>query len=159
MKVNRLDVCIKLLNDDNGVGTEVLHNLLVQLESQWHPELKNKSDAMFEYAEKIYTKAVVLGAYSIEGETLGVAAFYGNDQATKQGYLTYIALFEQYTRQGIGQYLLNAVEEKAIAMGMTSMKLEVKKTNSRALNLYANKGYVKVADATEHSIYMCRKVV
>lgn len=146
---------IRELNGANGIGEKALHSLLVRIESQWHPELIGQEDALLEYSQKIYDKSSIIGVI-VNDEIVGLAAVYINDHETKQAYLTYIALLESYTHMGFGAELLSRVIKLAIDEGMTSIKLEVKKTNDRARAFYNKHSFSDLYDAAENSVYMIR---
>lgn len=146
---------IRELNGANGIGEKVLHNLLVRIESQWHPELIGQEDALLEYSHKIYDKSSIIGVI-VNDEIVGLASVYINDHETKQAYLTYIALLESYTHMGFGAELLSHVIKLAMDECMKSIKLEVKKTNYRARAFYKKFGFSELCDASENSVFMIR---
>lgn len=50
-------------------------------------------------------------------------------------------VLKKYRRQGIGSLLLNGLLERASVMRVESIWLEVRESNSEALNLYQKKGF------------------
>lgn len=146
---------IRKLNGANGIGEKALHDLLVRIESQWHPELIGHEDSLLEYSQKIYDKSSIIGVI-VDDEIVGFAAVYINDHETKQAYLTYIAFLESYTHMGFGAELLNRVIKIAMDEGLTTIKLEVKKANNRARAFYKKHCFLELCDASENSIYMIR---
>lgn len=132
---------ISQLNGNGGIGSEKLYDVLFAIENQWHPSMADNADFLRSYAEKVYEHALVFGILE-NNSIVGLAAFYANDIVSKQSYLTYIGLFEQYTSKGIGTILLLLCEKTAKARQMTKMKLEVEKNNERAIRFYNNNGYL-----------------
>lgn len=145
------------INGKNGIGEMQFCRLLVDIEKQWNPALENQPDSLTEYGKKVYEKSIVLGAV-VDGEIVGIAAVYVNNHDTKQAYLTYIAFMESFTHFGYGTELLTQVILLAKQAGMSSMKLEVKRTNRRARIFYQKIGFSEANNASENSIYMIRDI-
>lgn len=148
---------IMQINGKTGIGEEQFCHLLVDIEKQWNPALEHQPDSLTEYGKKIYEKSDIFGAV-VDGEIVGIAAVYVNNHDTKQAYLTYIAFLEKYTHCGYGNKLLNSVLKTAQEAGMRQMKLEVKKTNSRAYTFYQKHGFVYSENASDNSVYLLRKI-
>lgn len=146
---------IRKLNGAKGIGEKAFHDLLVEIESQWHPEILIQKDSLLEYSQKLYEKSTILGVV-VNHEIVGFAAVYINNHETRQAYLTYIAFCEPFTGMGFGKELLNQVITIAADYGFTSIKLEVKRDNTRARIFYKKHGFGDLCDASENSIYMIR---
>lgn len=54
-----------------------------------------------------------------------------------------LAVNPKYQKQGIARLLMNFAEDIAIKEGYTAIRLDAYSGNSRALNLYENRGYKK----------------
>lgn len=145
------------LNGEKGIGQERFCRLLAKVEGQWNPSLEKNPDGIFPYGRKIYEKSLIIGV-TMDGKIAGFAAVYVNDHGTKQAYLTYIAFLEEYTHLGLGTKLLGRVIEQAEQAGMTSIKLEVRKTNARARAFYRKLGFAELSEASAQSVYMARDI-
>lgn len=90
------------------------------------------------------------------GNRIGFGSFYCNDNNNYIAFLTRIAVLPQYEGKGYGTQLLKRIEEIAFEAGMKYMRLEVNKTNERAMNLYNKMGYVFDGNAHACSCYMIK---
>lgn len=62
----------------------------------------------------------------------------------KVGYLG-MGLLKEYREKGIGKKLIQEVLRISKAFGHTSVELEVRNTNTRAINLYKSVGFYEIA--------------
>jgi ribosomal protein S18 acetylase RimI-like enzyme len=70
-------------------------------------------------------------------------------KGTRLARLYSIAVDQDVAGKGIGRQLLLALENKTVAAGKLFLRLEVEKTNQRAINLYQSMGY-KIFGDYEH---------
>lgn len=70
-------------------------------------------------------------------------------KGTRLARLYSIAVDQDFAGKGIGRQLLLALENKTVAAGKLFLRLEVEKTNQRAINLYQSMGY-KIFGDYEH---------
>ncbi len=75
------------------------------------------------------------------GQLLG---YYVHMAVVDESHLLTIAVHAQVQRQGLGRYLLTQMLQRARAMAMTSVLLEVRASNQRALALYAAFGFEQI---------------
>ena len=118
------------------------------------PSLRNGIVNITEFSEKIYKNGYVC-VYEENGIQKGFAAFYANDSKNKTGYLSMIAVKDEYRRSNIGRQLLEFVESKSLWLGMNSLQLEVSKSNESAIAFYKKQGYTICSDITL-SYYMIK---
>jgi ribosomal-protein-alanine N-acetyltransferase len=81
-----------------------------------------------------------------------------------EAHVTNIAVHPAERRQGLGDRLLTALEERAAARGCRRMTLEVRPSNDAARRLYRKHGFVAqgirpgyYADTREDAIVMCKE--
>lgn len=76
--------------------------------------------------------------------------YCGLNTVLDEGYITNIAVLENYRRRGTGQALVNALftysEDKKLAF----LTLEVRKSNAPAINLYKKNGFEKVGERKDY---------
>lgn len=118
------------------------------------------SKESFEYEMKENNKALyVIAEYN--GTILGYAGLW---KILDEGHITNIAVLNEYRRMGIATLMLSTLIKMAQEDNIKSFTLEVKHTNSVAINLYENfgfsacgvrKGYYK--DTNDDAIIMWKK--
>lgn len=72
-----------------------------------------------------------------------VCGYIGISAILDEGYITNIAVTEDYRNNGIGNMLLNKVFSFAREQGLKFVSLEVRESNKNAISLYAKKGFVR----------------
>lgn len=76
-----------------------------------------------------------------EGKVLG---YVGMMYVIDEGYISNVAVSEKYRRQGIADALIDMLYERASALGLSFMTLEVRKSNLPAIRLYEKHGFAVV---------------
>ena len=76
-----------------------------------------------------------------EGKVLG---YVGMMYVIDEGYISNVAVSAKYRRQGIADALICALYERASALGLSFMTLEVRKSNLPAISLYEKHGFTVV---------------
>jgi ribosomal-protein-alanine N-acetyltransferase len=64
--------------------------------------------------------------------------------ALDEAHLLDVAVAEGRQRAGLGRYLLERIATRARTQGMTSILLEVRPSNERALHVYQRHGYAEI---------------
>ncbi|MBE5948037.1 MAG: GNAT family N-acetyltransferase [Lachnospiraceae bacterium] len=106
---------------------------------------------------KINKFAEFIVAY-YRGELVGFSAMYANDKIDKTAYITLIAVRTEFQGIHIGEALIKKCEEIALKKEMVAIKLEVNKSNTRAISFYRKNGFDKLEDDTQTSFYMLKKL-
>ena len=75
----------------------------------------------------------------------GFVAFYANDRATKQAYITLVLVDPRDRGLGIGRALVGCVLDMVKGRGFTSCRLEVARDNTAAHAMYRGLGFHVVA--------------
>lgn len=83
--------------------------------------------------------AVFLVATDDSGDAIG---YVGMHRLAEEGYITNIAVFPAARRQGVARTLLDALAAYADSHRMTRLTLEVRPSNTAAVKLYEQTGYV-----------------
>lgn len=109
------------------------------------------------YAEKLFQYAE--NYVMLQNDTeVGFFSFYANDIIRRRAYLTIIAVNVQHRKKGNGGLALQFIMNRCRAGQMTSLRLEVDKVNSKAINFYKRNGFLIVEEASDVSVIMEREV-
>lgn len=110
-----------------------------------------------QYREQMAEKFIDYGniiCINLEAQLIGFAAFYDNDYESKEAFLSMIAVKNDCRGLGVGSILLQEIFSQIKKKGMKSIKLEVQKGNTKAINFYKEKGFVNAGE-TDKSYIMC----
>jgi ribosomal protein S18 acetylase RimI-like enzyme len=108
-----------------------------------------------EYAEKLNRIADCIVA-DIDHRVVGLCAMYCNDQATREGFISLIAVDAQLRRIGLGASLLEKGLELALSKGMERVLLETHVANHKAISLYRSKDFTVSKVHPDGSLFMSR---
>lgn len=75
-----------------------------------------------------------------------ICGYCGVNTILDEGYITNVAVLENYRNQGIGRMLVNALLDFAKEKSLAFLTLEVRKSNTPAINLYSKNGFEKVGE-------------
>ena len=98
-----------------------------------------------EYLVQLGERAEILSD-SVEGRCRGLVAFYCNDLATKQAFVTLVLVNPLDRGLGLGAALLSCVLSMARSRGFTTCRLEVARENEAAQALYRSLGFRPVGE-------------
>ena len=110
-----------------------------------------------QYAAKLNTCGKVWCHYDM-GKPVSIIAGYFNDTTSQTAYLSMLAVAKEYQGKKLASSLLAEFEDYAVQNGLGYVKLEVRKHNAAAQNLYRKFGYEVVGEASETSLYMKKKL-
>ncbi|QOR34688.1 ribosomal protein S18-alanine N-acetyltransferase [Clostridium sp. 'deep sea'] len=71
-----------------------------------------------------------------------IIAYGGLWQVLDESHITTIAVDPNYQGKGYGNTMLNILFSKAVTNGATSITLEVRESNEKAINLYKKNGFL-----------------
>lgn len=77
------------------------------------------------------------------GKIVGYAGFWN---VSGEGDITNVAVIPEYRQQGIASKLIKKITDSARALGLSSITLEVRKSNTVAQNLYKKFGFSVVGE-------------
>lgn len=93
-----------------------------------------------------------------------VIGYIGISAILDEGYITNIAVTDQYRKRGVGTLLLKKVFSFARQKGLSFVTLEVRVSNSRAISLYEKQGFAREGERRdfytnpkENAIIMTRR--
>ena len=146
-----------------------MNNIVIKIVEEFERKraIIEKCDSVFPISitprknyEEIFSKidkyAVFLSAY--EGEDiLGYAAVYVNDEKTKTGYISLLAVLEDRQGRHIGNLLMEGCVAAALEHGMNRIRIEVQKSNTRAIHFYEHWDFEYEKDSDD-SIYMIKQL-
>jgi ribosomal protein S18 acetylase RimI-like enzyme len=108
------------------------------------PPLDTRVD-LAEYALKISRHAVTFEAWA-NGSLVGLVAAYLNDAAGRTGYITNVSVTPEFLGRGVASKLMDMCLERAAAIGMAVLVLEVGRANAAAIELYRKLGFEESGD-------------
>lgn len=110
--------------------------------------IKAFSKKLSEYADfEIYTNE--------ENKIGGMIAFYMNNGNFV--YLTFVSVKKEFRSQKVFSRMLAALEKKANSKNYPRIRLEVRKKNLLAREVYEHSGFV-IIEKTDESLYMEKKI-
>jgi ribosomal-protein-alanine N-acetyltransferase len=83
-------------------------------------------------------------AWTARDDAGSLAGYYLLMYAVDEAHLLDVAVAAGRQRQGLGRYLLDRIGERARTQGMSSVLLEVRPSNTRALEVYRRYGYREI---------------
>jgi ribosomal protein S18 acetylase RimI-like enzyme len=89
--------------------------------------------------------------YVLEADSL-IAGFYSAVLRERTWLLTYIAVGREFRGRGFGRALLDDFERKAAGLPADQLSIDVFETNSRALNWYESRGYMRQGRTRIHRV-------
>lgn len=99
------------------------------------------------YASKVLSQGNVF-VIEKNNKICAGALFYCNDQESKTGFLSLLAVVPESRRQGFASTLLNAMEKEASQNGMLKLELLTDISNTAAISLYSRYGY-RIVETSE----------
>ncbi|MGP6146544.1 GNAT family N-acetyltransferase [Jeotgalibaca sp. A122] len=113
---------------------------LTEVNDSFPISLNQKVD-LDEYAKKILSLGTVIKMVQNE-ELIGIVTGYTNDNINHIGYISILAVSENHRGKKIGSKLLKAFLEKAQHSGMKKITLFTHNSNSNAIKMYLNQGFI-----------------
>ncbi len=109
------------------------------------PQLEQLEEACFSVP---WTQEQLLGQFpddnhlfltAVEGEN--VLGYVGMMHVLDEGYISNVAVAPAYRRRGLGDRLIGELTERAKALCLAFVTLEVRESNAPAIALYAKRGF------------------
>ena len=101
------------------------------------------------WEEASHTDAYYLIARDLDRDNLMVA-YAGCWVLANEGHITNVAVDPDYQGQGLGRRLMNELTSRVKALGVDSMTLEVRPSNTVAINLYTSLGFRSVGQRPKY---------
>ena len=143
---------LREVSDNNAVEEAV-----ERLEMMLVTSISEREVNLAQYAEKLCIHGRGWCHYDM-GKPVSIIAGYFNDMTSQTAYLSMLAVAKEYQGKKLASSLLSEFEDYAIQKGMAYVKLEVRKHNTAAQNLYRKFGYEIIDEASETSLYMKKKL-
>ena len=101
------------------------------------------------WEEASHTDAYYLIARDVDRDNL-IVAYAGCWVLANEGHITNVAVDPDYQGQGLGRKLMNELSSRVKALGVDSMTLEVRPSNTVAINLYTSLGFRSVGQRPKY---------
>lgn len=101
------------------------------------------------WEEASHTDAYYLIARDVDRDNL-IVAYAGCWVLANEGHITNVAVDPDYQGQGLGRKLMNELTSRVKALGVDSMTLEVRPSNTVAINLYTSLGFRSVGQRPKY---------
>lgn len=101
------------------------------------------------WEEASHTDAYYLIARDVDRDNL-IVAYAGCWVLANEGHITNVAVDTDYQGQGLGRRLMNELTSRVKALGVDSMTLEVRPSNTVAINLYTSLGFRSVGQRPKY---------
>lgn len=135
-----------------------IEKVLRQFNSSFPIDLNEGTGEINQFAQKLSKHAEVILLLSEEKYIIGFEAFYANNSKTKEAFLSLIAVEEQYRGDDYAQKLLSKCFDICSQRGMVQLKLEVNKSNDRAIAFYKKNDFNFLLEDTDESYYMIKMI-
>ena len=114
--------------------------LLKTCSVQFSPNLSKTIDLQ-QYASKLHSRAQFVLLEKFDSK-IAFIAFYKNNE-DRSIYIPVVWVDNQHARQGIASKMLSYLHNQALKSGYKKIRLEVRKSNIPALDLYTSLGYTQ----------------
>ena len=101
------------------------------------------------WEEASHSDAYYLIARDVDRDNL-IVAYAGCWVLANEGHITNVAVDPDYQGQGLGRRLMNELTSRVKALGVDSMTLEVRPSNTVAINLYTSLGFRSVGQRPKY---------
>lgn len=101
------------------------------------------------WEEASHTDAYYLIARDVDRDNL-IVAYAGCWVLANEAHITNVAVDPDYQGQGLGRRLMNELTSRVKALGVDSMTLEVRPSNTVAINLYTSLGFRSVGQRPKY---------
>jgi ribosomal protein S18 acetylase RimI-like enzyme len=130
----------------NKASESELVQHLSHCDADFVPTLSSRME-INDYAKKLANYAVRFEAWS-DDALVGLVAAYCNDATRRTAYISSVSVVSARHGYGVASELLRQCVAHAKCLEMEQIDLEVGRSNSKAINLYAKSGFVpKMGDA------------
>lgn len=137
--VNEIEIIITTPNDENVIP--LIEELSVNLGNRFGSDGKNS----FQELENMNSKFVFVKACK-NLETIGCGAI----RPITENIAELKRMFSKYKRLGIGEKVLNYLENKAKELDYKEIRLETRKLNQEACAFYLKNGYNEISNYGEN---------
>ena len=135
-----------------------MKELFIELLNHVNVELNNKliTCELDEYVTKILLNATIISIVK-NNKLQSFIAYYDNDEAKKNAYLSMIVTRRDARNLGLGKILINSMLDNLKGQKFESLGLEVLKTNDKALEIYIKYNF-RIVDENDTHYKMIKKL-
>lgn len=141
-----------LLKEKRVIDYNEITDTVEKIKAYFSYTLNNVDFNLSDFINKIYNFGMCYNAY-YNNDLAGTIMFYANDSVSKSAYISIIAVTEAYRGKKVSDFLLNICFRECIKLGMKKIKLQVRKDNVIAKNLYEKNDFKEI-DSNDDTIYM-----
>jgi ribosomal protein S18 acetylase RimI-like enzyme len=138
------------------ITEELLYDFLLLVNGQFPIPLNHKSD-LRSTANKLFTLGDVFFLKDNK-KIIGLVAGYNNNMDNKTGYISILALLQEYRGKGLANKLVETFLENSKKKEMEKVVLFTHSTNKAAINLYKKLGFY-VVELRSNGDYLLEKVL
>lgn len=131
--------------------TSELEFLLQEIDADFDPPLSSSIN-LANYAKKIHKNATVFSVHE-DGKLVASMAVYCNDPSQQVAFVTMLAVAKSHRSHGLGSNLIKTMVDYLKKRFFKSIKLEIYKTNLRAINFYKRLKFTVVSE-TDSSVFV-----
>jgi len=129
-----------LILKQNSASFEELLQFYEKNANLFIPNLNSQVKSLYEYVDKLKKNATFLEAY--DNNTLaGLVAIYLNNHETNIAFISSVIVSKEYQGKGISKILLKTAIDTATLRNFQKIKLEVYRSNTKAIKLYKKLGF------------------
>ncbi|RXA21934.1 GNAT family N-acetyltransferase [Methanosarcina sp. MSH10X1] len=141
--------------EKNESGSKEVQNYFHKMCYHFIPPINQVVD-INKYSNKLVQSADCFFIQN-NGENIGFLAIYVNDYSERISFISSISVIPRYQGTGISQKLIDFSIEHARKKGMKCIKLEVNKSNTRAIKFYERNKF-NIESTDNNSFLMIRNV-
>ncbi|NMA49407.1 MAG: GNAT family N-acetyltransferase [Tissierellia bacterium] len=138
------------------ITEQLLYNFMLIVNDKFPISLSSKSD-LSSTANKLYTLGDIFFIKDNK-QIIGLVAGYNNNMDNKAGYISILALLEEYRGKGLATKLVETFLESSEKKEMEKVVLFTHSTNKAAINLYKKLGFY-VVELRSNGDYLLEKVL
>lgn len=127
------------IHSNNDVEEYQIYDFLVKVKNEFPIPLDDKTDIKTT-AHKLYTVGSVF-CIKNGGQIVGLVAGYNNNVEDKLGYVSVLALLNEFRGKGLATMLVESFLEESKSAGMSKVFLLTHSTNISAIKLYKKIGF------------------
>jgi len=122
-----------------------------ELDEDFSPKLSDSVDIDL-YVEKLLLFSNFVCEFD-RNRISALAAFYVNSSEKASAYLSYIGVTKGFRSSGVASRLLLLVESSSKSLGYSALRLEVYKTNSKAISFYCKNLYEVESESSSSFVF------
>lgn len=121
------------------------------------PHLRGKQRTKA-FTDKLYAHADFCFCRD-ESQLVGMIAYYANGEGADFAFLAQVYVSPGYRQKRLCSRMLDLVTQDAKSKGFHEIRLEVYKYNEYAQHYYANRGFVRMDDASPETLLMRKNIL